>query len=92
MPSDVKWRKREKRNDKEHEKASLFHIADYSNSFRFVFIFEKTFSSLPMLFVHVGKSSSETLRSSRSQMYFKVGALKNFSMFAKSTCVRVSFY
>ena len=51
----------------------------------FCFIFEKTSSSLPMLFVHVGKSSSETLRSSRSQMYFKIGVLKNFSMFAKNT-------
>ena len=37
-----------------------------------------------MLFVHVGKSSSETLRSSRSQTYFKIGVLKNFSMFAKT--------
>ena len=36
-----------------------------------------------MLFAHVGKSSSETLRSSRSQMFFKIGVLKNFSMFAK---------
>ena len=52
---------------------------------------EKTSTSLPMLFVHVGKSSSETLRSSRSQMFFKIGVLKNFSMFAKNTCVRVSF-
>ena len=43
MPSDVKWRKREKRNDKEHnEKASLFRIAEYSNGSFFCFIFEKT--------------------------------------------------
>ena len=67
MPSDVKWRKREKRNDKEYEKASFFHIAEYSNGFCF-FVFEKTSSSLPVLFVHVGKSSSETLRSSRSHV------------------------
>ena len=65
MPSDVKWRKREERNDKEHhKKASFFHIAEFSNGF--CFIFEKTSSSLPMLFVHIGKSSSETFRSSRS--------------------------
>ena len=36
-----------------------------------------------MLFVHVGKSSSGTFRSSRSQMYFKIDVLKNFSMFAE---------
>ena len=36
-----------------------------------------------MLFVHVGKRSSETLRSSRSQMFFKIGVLKSFSIFAK---------
>ena len=88
MPSDVKWRKREKQND-HHEKISFFHIAEFSNGF--CFIFEKKSSSYPMLFVHVGKSSSETLRSSRSQMFFKIGVLKNFSMFAKNTCVRVSF-
>ena len=29
-----------------------------------------------MLFVHIGKSSSENLRSSRSQMFFKIGVLK----------------
>ena len=32
-----------------------------------------------MLFVHIAKSSSETLRSSRFQMFFKIGVLKNFS-------------
>ena len=51
--------------------------------FMFNFIFEKTSSSLPMLFVHKGKSSSENLRSSRSQMFFKIGVLKNFPMLAK---------
>ena len=70
MPSGEKWRKREKPNDKEHEKASLFHIAEYSNGFCFVLFYEKTSPSLPMLFVHVGKTSSEAIRSSRSQMYF----------------------
>ena len=49
----------------------------------FSFIFEKTSSSLPMLFVHIGKSPSENLRSSRSQMFFKIGVLKNFPMLAK---------
>ena len=36
-----------------------------------------------MLFAHVGKSSSETLRSSRSQMFLKIGVLKNFLIFEK---------
>ena len=44
MPSDVKWRKREKRNDKEHhEKASVFHIAEYSNGVVFVLFLRKYF-------------------------------------------------
>ena len=47
--------------------------------FLFCFIFEKTSSSLPMLFVHIEKSSSETLRSSRLQMFSKIVVLKNFS-------------
>ena len=42
MPCDVKWRKREKRNDKEHhEKASFFHKAEYSNGFCFVLFLRK---------------------------------------------------
>ena len=42
MPSDVKWRKRQKRNDKEHhEKASFFHIAEFSNGFSFVSFLRK---------------------------------------------------
>ena len=41
MPSDEKWRKREKRNDKEHEKGSFFHIAEYSNGFCFALFSRK---------------------------------------------------
>ena len=42
MLFDVKWRKREKRNDKEHhEKASFFHIAEFSNGFCFVLFMRK---------------------------------------------------
>ena len=42
MPSDVKWRKREKRNDKEHhEKASFSYSRVFERGF-FCFIFEKT--------------------------------------------------
>ena len=92
MPTEVKCRKKEKRNHKEHhKKASFFHIAEFSNGFFFGFILEKTYSSLPMLFVHIGKSSSETLKNSRLQMFFKIFVLKYFSMFAKNTCVRVCF-
>ena len=81
MPSDTKWKKR---NDKEyHEKASFFSYSWVFKRFMFSFIFEKTSSSLPMLFVHTGKCSSENLRSSRSQMFFEIGVLKNFPMLAK---------
>ena len=78
MPPDVKQRDRGKQNDKEHhDRASFVHI-----------VFEKTSSSIPMLFVHVGKRSSETLRSSHSQMFFKIVILKNS---LRNTCVGVSF-
>ena len=30
-------------------------------------------------------------RSSRSQIFFKIGALKNFAKFSGNTCARVSF-
>ena len=73
MPFDVKWRKREKRNDKEHHiKASFFSYRWVFERFLFCFVFEKTSSSLPMLFVHIGKSSSENLRSNRSQVFLKI--------------------
>ena len=82
MSPDVKRRDREKQNDKEHhDRASFVHI-----------VFEKTSSSIPMLFLHVGKRSGETLRSSHSQMFFKIGILKNFSIFSKKTPVFVSFF
>ena len=81
MPSDVK---REKRNDKNIMKRQVFFSYSWVfERFLFCFIFEKMSSSLPVLFVHIGKCSSENLRSSRSQMFFKIGVLKNFSMFAK---------
>ena len=50
--------------------------------FLFCFVFEKTSSSLPILIAHVGKRPRGTLRSSRSQIFFKVGVFKNFSIFA----------
>ena len=75
------WRNIEKRKDKEHpKKISFFHIAGFWNGF--CFVFEKTSSSLPMLFVHAGKHSTETLRSYRLHMFFKIGVPKNLSMFA----------
>ena len=40
MSSDVKWRKREKRNDP-HEKVSVFYIAEFSNGFCFVLFLRK---------------------------------------------------
>ena len=50
----------------------------------FCFAFEKMpYYSLPMLFVPSRKLSRETLRSSRSQMFFKIDVLKNFSIFAR---------
>ena len=64
------------------ERQVFFHIAELYNSL-FCFLYEKTSSSLPMWFVHVWKHSRKTLRSSRSQMFFKIGVLKNFSICAR---------
>ena len=75
MPPDAKWRNRAKRNDKEHHEKTIFFFSCNWVLEWFLFC-EKTSSSLPMLFVHVGKSSSETLRSSRSQMFLKIVVLK----------------
>ena len=90
MPSDVKWKKREKRNDKEIMKRQVFFI---KLSIRTVFVsfyfWENAFFTFNV--ICSCSSSSETLRSNRSQMYFKISVLKNFSMFAKNTCVWVSF-
>ena len=86
--------KKRNRNDKEHHEKASFSYTWVFEWFLFYFIFEKTSSSLPVLFVHVGKRSSETLRSSRSAMYFKIGrsshrscsvkrdVLRNFAKFA----------
>ena len=93
----MQWRYREKRNDQEHhEKVSFFHLAKFW-IFLFLFlrkfslqspcfVFEKISSSIPMwlamLLAHVGKSSN-----SRSQMFYKTGALKHFVIFTgKNLC------
>ena len=60
-------------------KKQVFSYSWVFKQFLFCFIFEKTSSSLPMVFVHIEKSSSETLRSSRLQMFYKIVVLKNFS-------------
>ena len=64
---------------KNHKRASFFIELSF-RTFFFCFVFEKTSSSLPMLFVYVGKRSRKSLRSSRSQMFFKIGVLKKFSI------------
>ena len=75
MPPDVKWRKREKWNDKEHhEKASFFNIAEFWNSFVLLYFWINVFFTSCV----IGKRSSETLRNNRLQMFFKTGVLKTF--------------
>ena len=69
----------------------MFKLFFFSYSWVFKQFFWEIVSSLPVLFVHIRKNLSENLRSSRSQMFFKISVLKNFSMLAKNTCVRVSF-
>ena len=77
MSSDVKGRKREKPNDKEHyEKASFVSYNLVFERFFFPCVFVKTSSQVKL------SKLSENLQSSPSQMFFKIGVLKNFSMFA----------
>ena len=93
----MQWRYREKRNDQEHhEKVSFFHLAKF---WMFFFCFWENvlfnsnvlflrkcpiqFPCCLLLLVHVGKSSN-----SRSQMFSKTGALKNFIIFTgKNLCL-----
>ena len=70
-------------------KRQVFSYSWVFEQFLFCFIFEKISCSLPILFVHIVKSLNENPRSSRLQMFFKISVLKNLSMFAKNTCVRV---
>ena len=84
MPPEAQWRNREKQNDKEHHEKACFFTYSWVLEWFVWFCFEKTFSSFPMLFVQVGKRSRETLRSSRSQQFFKIGVLKNLSILARN--------
>ena len=77
MPSGEKWRKREKRNDKEHEKASFFHIAEYSNGFCFALFSRKRLLHFQCyLFmqekVQVKLSEAAVRRCSSKQVFLKI--------------------
>ena len=75
------WRNWEKRNDQEHQEKESFSSSWILEWF-FCLLFEKMPSSLHvllvMLFIYVRKRSS-----SRWQMFFKTGVLKNFAMFTR---------
>ena len=79
MPSDVKWRKREKRNDIEyHENAGLFHATEFSNDFCFVlFLWKRLVKWNCQSQVKLSKAAVP-----RSQIIFKIDVLKNCLMFA----------
>ena len=59
---------------------AFFDIAEFWNGFCFVLLLRKR---LLHFLCYLGKRSSETLRSSRSQMFFKIGVFKNVSIFSK---------
>ena len=82
----MQWRNREKRNDKAHHvKARFFHLTDRKCLLHFLmlvklFVFEKNvfFTSCCML----GYLLIKTKRSnSHSQIFFKRGVLKDFTMY-----------
>ena len=90
-PPDVQWRNREKRNHKElHEKARFFHVVKFWNGFFFCFVFKKTSSSLPMLFVHVGKRSGILSEAAVHRCSSKQAFLKICEYSQENTCVAVS--
>ena len=65
-------------------KWQVFFISlSFGTVFVLFYFWENVFFTSYVIFVHVRKASSETLRSSRSQMFFKIGVLKNVSIFAK---------
>ena len=93
MPSDVKWRKRKKQNDKKHhEKASLFHIAQYWKGFCFVLFLRKNLLHfLCYLFMQenvlVKLSEAVVRRCSSKQVFLKVS-----QYLQKNTRVRFFFF
>ena len=89
---DMQRRCRKKRNHHEHdEKANFFHVAKVVKFWMFFFCFvlffiEKMPSSIIMFKSYVGKRSN-----SRSQMFIKTSALKNFAIFTGRNLVEASF-
>ena len=68
---------------------AFFDIAEFWNGFCFVLLLRKR---LLHFLCYLGKRSSETLRSSRSQMFFKIGVFKNVSIFSKKTSMFESLF
>ena len=99
MSSDVKWRKREKRTDKEHhEKASFFYIAEFSIGFCFVLFLRKhLLHFLCCLFiqkkVQVKISEAAVRRCSLKQVFLEIsqcfGALKAYIFIKKEIQTQV---
>ena len=102
MPSGEKWRKREKRNDKEHEKASLFHIAEYSNGFCSVLFLRKRLLHFQCyLFmqekVQVKLSEAAVRRCTSKQVFLKISqcsqkTLAFESLFNKAEGLKASIF
>ena len=89
MPSGEKWRKRVKRNDKEHKKASLFHIAEYSNGFCFVLFLRKRLLHFQCyLFmwekVQVKLSEAAVRRCTSKQVFLKISQCSQKTLVAES--------
>ena len=92
MPPGVKWRNREKQNDKEHhEKASFFSYNWVWNGFCFVlFLRKRLLHFLCYLFMkenaQVKHSESAVRRCSSKHVFLKICQYSQ-----KNTCFRVSF-
>ena len=89
---DVQVRNKEKRNGKEHHKKASFFSPSWLLKCFFLFCFRgKTSSFFPMqlfmLFFHLEKVQTnmkgKTLTSSRSQIFFKIAALKNLAILSR---------
>ena len=87
------WRNRENRNDQErHVKASFFQLADknvflHIMLFVMLFVFKKFFLHFLLLVLLFGPVAKPL--NSRSQIFFKTGVLKIFTIFTrKYRCLR----
>ena len=95
-PPDIKWRNREKRDDKQHhEKVSVFIYLSFRMIVFVLFLKKRPLHFLCRLLCYLlmqenvqTNTKGKTLRSSRLQMFFKIAVLKNFAVLSRKHLCR----